>query len=249
MIRISPALPGVALAALVHMAAAEPAPKPPTLSQAKQHFQQADQALNAVWAEVRKSLPAEEFNSLKNDQRAWLEHRDYLALSPSYSGCPPDEQAARQSAEYFDTAAALMEARTDWLKALIHRQAADSLTGQWADSYGGHLDLVEKDGRLHFLLEVVRRPSAHLGGLAGVAIWNEPLGWFSDKGRDESKEDETNLAFILRGTELEIVGANTGAYHGARAYFDGRYVRTKPLDGQATARVLAAAKSGEVPQE
>ena len=109
--------------------------------------------------------------------------------------------------------------------------------------------MVEKDGKLHFVIQVVRGPTSHLGALAGVAAWNTRIGWFSDKGRDPSKPEETNLAFVQRGRELEVIGANTGFYHGMRAYFDGKYIKVKPLDQKTQDKVLKAAKSGEVPEE
>jgi hypothetical protein len=95
----------------------------------------------------------------------------------------------------------------------------------------------------------VRGPTSHVGGLAGIAVWNPNIGWFSDKGLDKDKTDETNLSFILRDKKLEITGANTGFYHGARAYFDGSYVKVKPLDAKAQAKIVKAAKAHVVPEE
>ena len=108
---------------------------------------------------------------------------------------------------------------------------------------------MQRDGHLHFVIQCVRGPTSHVGGLAGIAAWNTSIGWFSDKGRDKDKTDETNLSFISRDKKLEIIGANTGYYHGARAYFDGTYVRVKSLDAKAQEKVIKAAKSGEVPEE
>ena len=93
------------------------------------------------------------------------------------------------------------------------------------------------------------RARPHLGGLAGIAVWNTSIGWFSDKGVVKDKTDETNLSFILREKKLEIIGASTGYYHGARAYFDGSYVKVKTLDTKAQAKIVKAAKTGEVPEE
>lgn len=99
-------------------------------------------------------------------------------------------------------------------------------------------------------MECVRGPTSHVGGLSGVAAWNEHIGWFSDKGRgDKGGDPETNVSFILRDRRLEIIGANTGYYHGARAYFDGDYVKTGMLDAKAQAKVVKAANLGEIPEE
>lgn len=217
--------------------------KRPTLKEARADFGVADEELNEAWAQAKAKLPTSAFAELKEDQRSWLEHRDHLALSPGYSGVAVDAADPEKSAEYLSTAAALTEERVIWLKGLL-REEADSLTGKWSDSYGGHMEIVEKDGKIHFTIEVVRGPAAHLGGIAGIAAWNHPIGWFSDKGRDKDKPSETNLAFHLRDKRLEVTGANTSEYHGARAYFDGRYVRVGDLDEATQVKVLKSAKAG-----
>jgi len=173
-----------------------------------------------------------------------VEYRDHLASSPTYSGEAGDEAAAKNSPGYFSAAADLTEARTKWLRGLFSQAPMESMTGEWTDSYGGRADIVEKDGKLHFVFNCVRGPSAHLGDLAGIASWNKTLGWFSDKGRDKDKTDETNIAFILDGV-LRVHGANTQHYHGARAYFDGEYIKTGKLTDKTAAQVIKAAKSGD----
>ncbi len=97
-----------------------------------------------------------------------------------------------------------------------------------------------------FEIEVVREPTYHLGGVTGVASRNGGIAWWSDKGRDPEKTEETNLAFIERDGCLEVIGANTSHYHGARAYFDGIYCQTGALDEKEEATLMKAAESGEV---
>ena len=66
-----------------------------TSAKAKAAFDRADKALNAAWTEAKKTLPESEFNKLKEDQRAWVEHRDYLARSPMYTGAEGQDELAR----------------------------------------------------------------------------------------------------------------------------------------------------------
>lgn len=220
-----------------------------TLSQAKALFAKADSALNAAWSEAREKLPESAFNELREEQRGWVEYRDYIATSPMYTGESGDEETIRETASYFEAASGLTESRTEWLKGLIAPLPdGGSLSGRWIDSYGGHIDLVENGHQLHFMIEVVRGPTVHLGSIAGVAAWNERIGWFSDKGREEGKEDETNLSFIHRNNRLEVIGANTMWYHGARAYFDGRYTRVADLSAEEQLRVMKSAASGQIPE-
>ena len=219
-----------------------------TAKQARAAYDAADRDLNAAWAAAKKALPETEFNVLKEEQRAWVEHRDYLARSPMYTGAAAQGELSLDAPEYLEAAAGLAEMRTNWLMGLIRESNDDSLTGVWTDSYGSHIDIVEYEGRVHFVMECVRGPTSHIGGLAGIAVWNPPIGWFSDKGREAGKEDETNLSFHLRGRKLEVIGANTGHYHGARAYFDGAYVKVQALNAKAQAKIVKAAKLGEVPE-
>lgn len=220
-----------------------------TPQQAKAAYEKADKALNEAWAAVRAALPEPEFNKLKEDQRAWVEHRDFLARSPISSGAA--EELPLDSPEYLEIAASLSRQRTAWLKGLIREWGPEeTLSGVWSDSHGGHLQIVETKGRLYFLLECVRGPTSHFGRLSGIAAWNERIGWFSDKGREDKGGDpETNLSFILRDRRMEIIGANTGYYHGMRAYFDGEYVKTGTLAAKAQAKIVKAAKTGELPEE
>lgn len=221
-----------------------------TRQQAKAEFEKADKALNEAWAAAKKALSEPEFNQLKEEQRAWVEYRDYLARSPMYTGAEAHDELALDAPEYLHAAAGLEEMRTEWLKGLMREwKPEEALTGRWTDSYGGLIEVVETEGRLHFVIQCVRGPTSHVGGLSGIASWNAGLGWFSDKGRDKEKTDETNLCFILRDRKLEVVGANTGYYHGVRAYFGGEYVKTGALSPKEQAKVSRAAKTGDLLDE
>ncbi len=217
----------------------------PSASEAQAASERADRELNEAWNAAKKALTPTEFASLREEQRSWTEYRDNTALPPGAAATPAKEKAARASADYFSSAAELTVSRTRWLKALIREDAGDSLTGEWSDGYGGQILIFEKDGKLYFDFDVVRGPTSHVGGIAGIASWNSPLGWFSDKGREKDRADETNLAFVQRNRKLEIVGANTQPYHGARAYFDGNYVKLGPLTAKQQKEVVATAKSGQ----
>ncbi|WP_075088014.1 hypothetical protein [Verrucomicrobium spinosum] len=70
-------------------------------------------------------------------------------------------------------------------------------------------------------------------------------GWFSDKGRDPEKKDESNLAFIYKDLYLEVISANAEHYHGRRAYLDGRYFKVASLDPETQSLVLKAGQSGK----
>jgi uncharacterized protein YecT (DUF1311 family) len=210
-------LSNVCLAALLCLAAfpvmAQDEKPAPTLKEAKAEFEKQDKALNAAWDEVKKSkeLSDAEQAELKDEQKAWVAYRDEMSLSPGYSGAPENEAEARKSAEYFSCAASITEERTAWLKGRIAKAPAENVTGVWSDSYGGELRIVQKDKKLYFSIDVVRGPTAHLGSISGIASWNEPLGWFSDKEGQKDKTDEANVSFVLKRNHFQITTANASS--------------------------------------
>ncbi|WP_395748178.1 lysozyme inhibitor LprI family protein [Prosthecobacter sp.] len=216
---------------------------------AKALYERADRALNEAWAAAKQKLPEAEFSKLKDDQRAWVEYRDYLARSPMFTGADGQDDLPLDAPEYLQAAAGLEDERTEWLKGLIHDWKDDTISGVYSDSRGGRVELEEKDGHLYFSISVVRGPTSHGGEISGDAVWNAPIGWYSDKGEDKDKTDETNLSFIYRNRKLEITGANTSYYHGARAYFDGTYVKVKALDAKAQSEMVKDAKAGKVKEK
>lgn len=220
-------------------------PRTPTKAESKAAFEKADKALNEIWAKAKTQLPAEQFESLKTDQRGWIEWRDTIAASFANVGSEVPEDKAKDTTEYLSLAADLMETRVQWLKGYLKDPVeGETLTGVWKDSVGGELDIVQEGKKLFFTIDVVRGPTSHLGNIGGEASWNSPLGWFTDKGKVPDKKEETNLAFILRDKEIEIVGANTSDYHGARAYFEGKYLRVAALGKDQAAKVKKEAIEG-----
>jgi uncharacterized protein YecT (DUF1311 family) len=229
----------VVLAASRLFAAEEERPK--TLVEAKAAFAKADKALNEAWAAVKKAVPAPGFTDLQIKQRDWMKFREDRARGANRDNNEPE---GKLSVAYYEAAAEMTQSRADWLRGRIRNDGDDSLTGIWIDSFGGTVEIVQEKERLLFTIQVVRGPTYHTGSLAGVASWNWPLGWFSDKGRDKVKSDETNLVFVQVGNVLKIIGANTGYYHGARAYFDGEYCKSAALDEKEKAEVVRSAEAG-----
>lgn len=195
----------------------------------KAAFAKADAALNAAWTAAKASLSESEFNELREDQRGWLQYRDYLARSPQFTGLTSQEELSLDSPDYLEAATGLTLERVQWLEALARNKEMDSLTGVWMDSRGGQIEIVEGVGSLSFSITCTRGPTSHGGDLAGIAKWNQRIGWFSDNPSSDDPKTVANLAFVLRNKRLEIIGANTLQYHGGRAYFDGTYVKISSL--------------------
>ena len=219
--------------------------KPKTLPEAKAAFLKADKALNEAWSAAQKALAESDFAELQVKQRDWMKYREDRARGANRENGEPE---AKLTAGYYEAATELTQSRADWLRGRVTNEA-DSLTGLWIDSFGGAIEIVQEKDRLLFVAEVVRGPTFHTGSLTGVASWTTPLGWCSDKGRDKEKTEESNLVFVARGSVLEIIGANTSHYHGARAYFDGEYCKVGELDADRKAAVIKAAETGEVEEK
>ena len=238
----------VSLEAATYATAQEaPEKKEPTLAEAKAAFSKADRALNQAWAAAKAALTGDMLAQVTQSQRDWLHFRDERAARESEQA---GEKDPKRSATWHSIAAELTESRAEWLRGRARTVDPDeTLTGLWIDSYGGTLSLVQQEERLFFSCEVVRGPTYHTGEISGVATWNQKIGWFSDKGREPDKTEETNIAFTDREGCLELVGANTGHYHGARAYFDGVYCKVGPLDANQQAEIIKAAESGEIDEQ
>ena len=240
---------------MLAFAHAEDAGKEPTLAEAKAAFAKADRALNQAWSAAKAAAGVGGLGELTQRQRAWLESRDYHA---GYESTSVGQKDPKRSAVWHTTATGMTESRAEWLRgwAEAMKTPQETLTGVWIDSYGGRMYVLHQPaaaasgegsgvGRLLFSIEVVRGPTYHSGSVAGVASWNARLGWWSDKGRNAEKTDESNVAFIERDQCLEVFGANTSHYHGARAYFDGLYVKVEPLDAETQAELIKGAESGQ----
>jgi uncharacterized protein YecT (DUF1311 family) len=207
---------------------------PAKLDEAKQRFAAADADLNKTFQEVRSKLPDTARNDLRDRQREWLKHRDYIASGqPRQNGFEGTD--FKQSPDYWEAMADLTKERAEFLRAAFNPALPKGITGVYQDSYGGALQLEETAQGLVFSINVVRGPTVHTGGLGGVATLKGRVATYKEKVEpaDDRKPCELTFAFS-DGHIAKVTGKNTGYYHGARAYFDGIYLKVakleKPID-------------------
>jgi uncharacterized protein YecT (DUF1311 family) len=212
---------------------------PPDSAAAKERFDKADQELNAAWAAAKTQFSEERMKEIATVQRQWVGYRDIQA-----DAAQEKAGGKTKSSAWYEKAASLSLDRAAWLQRAVKNEG-EPVTGVWIDGQGGTLEVVEKNGQLYFDLNTVRGPGYDLGVIAGTALWNAPLGWFSDKGRDPEKKDESNLAFIYKDLYLQLVSANAEHYHGRRAYLDGRYFKVASLDTETQSLVVKAGQTGK----
>jgi uncharacterized protein YecT (DUF1311 family) len=204
------------------------------LDQARQRFAAADADLNKTFQEVRGKLRENAATELRDRQREWLKHRDYIASDqPRQNGFEGTD--VKQSPDYWEAMADLTKERAEFLHAAFNPALPKGITGVYQDSYGGALQLEETAQGLVFSINVVRGPTTHTGGLSGVATLQGRVATYKEKvgPADDRKPCELTFAFS-DGHIAKVTGKNTGYYHGARADFDGTYFKVakleKPID-------------------
>lgn len=205
----------------------------PTLEEAKNRFKQAE----ATLVEATEAVGIAELDALLGDVKSWPDFRHHRAAVAAAGG-PVELGRLKTDIKmlpyYWRAARYLTEVRIELVRGLADTpRYSQEWQGKWIDSYGGRLRLVEQEDGIVFDVNVTRGPTSHLGHIAGVAERNGQLARFSGPatpwGEDDEDGPEVWLNFTRRGRTLELAAANAQNYHGARAYFDGRYVRVGPL--------------------
>jgi uncharacterized protein YecT (DUF1311 family) len=210
-----------------------------TLEQAKAKFTNADKVLNQAYAKAKSTLPEHLFTDLQQDQRGWIDFRDYRSeQAASFDGGAAEGQE-KATVEYWSSLAAITEERVRIIEGwTMHEAFAHEWEGVWSDGQGGLLAILQNaEGGFVFSLDVVRGPTYHIGHIGGVARWNGSTAHFSTPALDD--EGEAWLTFLKRSVKMEIIGENTSSFHGARAYFEGEYVRVAELTDEDRKAILA----------
>lgn len=196
-----------------------------TLGQAKQLFSESDKRLNDLYQKAKAELSEWEFGELQQEQRLWLEGRDERAEIAAHFDGQAEEGKEKENVGYWRALAQFTDMRATIVEAWIK---ADSFTkpweGMWIDGNGGRMGILEGgDDTIRFRIDVVRGPTYHLGSIGGAAVAKQQTARFSTRIDDQS--EETWITLVKRGKKIEVIGENTMYYHGARAYFDGDYIR------------------------
>lgn len=191
-------------------------------------FSIADKAINLEYKTTMQSLSQTEKDQLKKEQREWIEYKEYTC-SYQKEVAKLDPKTAQE--EYLKCLIALTDSRTEWLKA--YKKSAPELLGKiglYSDSFGGDLKIISKNKEsFKFDVSVVRGATAHTGQIIGIAKFkNESHALYQEQSECvEMKSPCCQLDFKLGNVGVEITETNCSYLHGARAYFDGLYVKVK----------------------
>lgn len=190
------------------------------IERAKKRYAAADSLLNSTYQEVR-SAAGKKAGRLRDGQRDWLRYRDHMAEHGA-------AEKPQESLSYWETMLTLTTARTEFLSLFNGKDVPKGVAGVYIDGFGGELQLEERNDGFEFDLSVVRGPTFHTGDLSGTA--RRSGSRFSYKEEVEAGEDRkpAELTFTLfAGHIIEVKARNTSHHHGARAYFDGTYYKTR----------------------
>jgi uncharacterized protein YecT (DUF1311 family) len=213
-----------------------------SLQQAKEDFARFDRRLNEVYQQARGALPEWRFETVQKQQRQWIEYRDSRALAAAVFDGGAEQGKEKQNAEYWNALAYLTETRVSILEAWMKIDSfPKAWEGAWIDGYGGLLLIAEpEEGVIEFSIDVVRGPTHHSGGVGGKAEAKNVVARFSilPDGADE----EMWLTFLNEDGQVRVIGVNTSYFHGARAYFDGNYLRVRDLTDEDRKAIKEAAE-------
>jgi uncharacterized protein YecT (DUF1311 family) len=204
-----------------------------TLPEAKAAFATADHALNQSYQTAKTKLPEALFEQVREEQRNWIDYRDFRADASARLEGGAEDGKEKASPEYWNAMTYLTETRVEILDAWTRiDQFSKTWEGVWIDGYGGILMIEQGEGPdLRFTCTAVRGASYHLGNIAGTAKANQSTARFATQA--EGQDVETWLTFLQEDDgRLRIIGENTEYFHGARAYFDGQYLRVRELTAE-----------------
>jgi len=234
------------LAALLGLAGLAPAqaktgPSPvadhPKVAAARAAFQAADAELNRVYKEVRAKLSPELQQELKADEIAWIRGKEYYCGFQKEMAQESDPVAAE--AEYYNCQKDFSVERLKYLRAWTGEGVPEGLPGEYDDGVGGQLVIRKASADdFTFALGCVRGPTAHTGSIEGKAVrLNDSAATFKEQGDCQTEEGRECcvLEFTIRGRRIEIKAQGCSYHHGARAFFDGKYLK---ISGRTDVKIM-----------
>lgn len=192
-----------------------------TVASARQEWVQADALLNTQYARLLKTEPADSIADLRQKQRDWIASRDYYCQDQprqNDEGDVPFEQAV----SYWEAMTDQTRTRIAFLKAWANdKNLKSDWTGDYDDFFGGHLKIWKTKDGIRFELDVVRGPTRHTGEIEDTAKSDGDTAVF------RSSDTPPAVIALKRGplSRIVVTEENTDSYHGARAYFQGLYLK------------------------
>ncbi|RFC47077.1 MAG: hypothetical protein DVB23_001262 [Verrucomicrobia bacterium] len=198
------------------------------LRRAREENERAEESLVSARERVR-GVSHSGLKAILEGETSWREEREEIGRMVAES--VDEKRAPAEVPDYWQTLAELGRLHARLLIGASGIQAPEGRFAEYMDDSGGMIVLLDPgqggERSLRFEIRVVRGPTAHTGSLVGTAQLIGPdLAEFVDENEDAFQDGKPAiLRFRFRGHELVVAGERTGAYHGARAFFDGTYYR------------------------
>lgn len=209
----------------------------PAVVKARQAYEAADAELNRVYKEVRAKLSPELQKELRADERAWIQGKEYYCgfQKELARGADPVEAEV----EFYNCQKDFSVERVKYLQAWTGEGIPEGLAGEYDDGVGGQLVIRKATADdFTFAAGCVRGPTAHTGSIEGKAVrLNDSAATFKEQGdcQTEAGRECCVLEFTIRGRRIEIKTRGCSYHHGARAFFDGKYLK---VSGKTDVKML-----------
>jgi uncharacterized protein YecT (DUF1311 family) len=195
---------------------------PAEFKEAKAKHAKADAALNAAYKAALAKMDEAQQKELRDGQRGWIEYRDRVTGAWARNATGSDENLEK-TADYWDIMAGVTEERTAWLESYT-KELPKGFTGEWSDSYGGHMVLEEGKDGVEFSIDVARGNAPNLGEIEGTAAKAKVGAIYLEKVPKDEQREPCKLTFALSATgDLTVTSENADPFHGHNAHFDGTY--------------------------
>ncbi|MBN2430530.1 MAG: DUF1311 domain-containing protein [Acidobacteria bacterium] len=215
---------GVVAAVYVGTTAVFAADDPLTL---QQEYEAADVELNRVYRQVRRAIPPEQREALRQDERLWIEYKENVCgfqKEIAGGGDPAGEQA------YWECLRDMTRERIHYLQAWTGEGVSPGWVGEYADGLGGSLYIRPgPDPASHeFELLVVRGPTAHIGEVRGTIRVVDQVAVFRETEECPEPPDKCcRLTFTFAARRVQVEAEHCEYLRGVRAYFAGKYIKIK----------------------
>jgi len=193
----------------------------------QQEYEVADAELNRVYRQVRRAIPPEEREALRQDERLWIEYKENVCgfqREITGMGDPSGERA------YWECLRDMTRERIRYLQAWTGAGVSPGLDGEYSDGLGGSLYVRPgSDPATHeFELLVVRGPTAHIGEVRGnIRVENQQAEFRETEECPEPPDKCCRLTFSFTGRRVRIQAEHCEYLRGVRAYFAGEYLKVR----------------------
>ncbi len=187
----------------------------------KKEYEKQDKVLNEVYKKLKSKLEQPLVDAMKSDSRLWIERKEFFCTHPIYT---QDPKAEEKKASYYSCLFDFTKSRISYLKkAFGYENVKQGIIGDYDDGAGGLLSITKEKNEFKFNVSVARGPTTHVGEMTGIL--KSTKGDYKWKSLEEGESCELNFSFSDYMIEIKEIAC--ADFHGANAYFDGKFRKIK----------------------